>query len=42
MTRVGRSFTIIDGAGELAINSEPRMRLGKIERWIAVHIRPKR
>jgi hypothetical protein len=42
MTRAGRSFTIIDGAGELAINSEPRMTLGEIERWIAAHIKPKR
>jgi len=37
-----RALEAADGAGELAINSEPRMTLGEIERWIAAHIKPKR
>ena len=40
MTRAGRSFTIIDAAGELAIGSTPRMTLAEIEKWIGEFIRP--
>jgi hypothetical protein len=41
MTRAGRSFTIIDGAGELAAGSETGMTLAEIERWIGEHIKPR-
>ena len=42
LTRVGRSFSIIDSTGELAANSETKMSLAEIERWIGEHIKPKR
>ena len=41
MTRAGRSFSIIDAMGELAINSEPGMSLHEIERWIGEFIKPR-
>jgi hypothetical protein len=42
MTRVGRSFTIIDNAGELAAGSKTGMSLTEIEVWIGEHIKPRR
>jgi hypothetical protein len=42
MTRAGRSFTIIDSAGELAAGSKSGMSLAEIERWIGEHIKPRR
>jgi hypothetical protein len=39
MTRTGRSFTVIDATGELAINSKPGMSLAEIEQWIVSRIR---
>jgi hypothetical protein len=39
MTRTGRSFSVIDAAGELAINSKPGMSLAEIEKWIASRAR---
>jgi hypothetical protein len=42
MTRVGRSFTIIDNTGELAGDSKTGMSLAEIERWISEHIKPQR
>jgi hypothetical protein len=42
LTRTGRSFAIIDSAGELAINSGPKMSLAEIERWIGEHVKPRR
>jgi hypothetical protein len=41
MARAGRSFSIIDSAGELAIGSKPGMTLPEIERWIGEFIKPK-
>jgi len=41
MTRVGRSFTIIDSTGEPAAGSKTGMSLAEIELWIGEHIRPK-
>jgi hypothetical protein len=40
MSRTGRSFTVIDSAGELAINSKQGMSLAEIEAWIGAYIRP--
>jgi hypothetical protein len=40
ISRTGRSFTVIDSAGELAINSKPAMSLAEIENWIGEHIKP--
>jgi hypothetical protein len=40
MTRIGRSFTIIDNAGEPAASSKTGMTLAEIERWIGEFIRP--
>ena len=42
MTRIGRSFTIFDNAGEPAAGSKTGMTLAEIKRWIGEHIRPKR
>ena len=42
MTRVGRSFTVIDSAGELAPGSATGMSLTEIEKWIGEFIRPGR
>jgi hypothetical protein len=43
MTRMGRSFTILDNAtGAIAINSSPGMSLPEIEAWISRFIKPKR
>jgi hypothetical protein len=39
MTCVGRSFTIIDNAGELTTGSKPAMTLQEIEVWIGEHIK---
>ena len=39
MTRVGRTFTIVDSAGELAPGSKARMSLAEIERWIGEYIK---
>jgi hypothetical protein len=41
MTRAGRSFSIIDPTGELAVGSKPRMTLAEIEQWIGEFIKPK-
>jgi hypothetical protein len=40
MSRTGRSFTVIDNAGKLAINSKPAMSLAELEQWIGEHIKP--
>ncbi|HEY7086048.1 MAG TPA: hypothetical protein VH519_14660 [Hyphomicrobiaceae bacterium] len=42
MTRVGRSFSIIDDAGSPAAGSKTGMSLAEIERWIGEHIKPRR
>jgi hypothetical protein len=42
MTRAGRSFSITDGTGELAIGSKPGMSLQEIEVWIGKFIKPTR
>jgi len=42
MTRIGRSFTIIENAGEPAAGGKSGMTLTEIERWIGEHITPKR
>ena len=34
LSRTGRTFKVIDKAGELAIGSRPAMTLAKIDRWI--------
>jgi len=34
MTRVGRSFTIIDSAGEPVAGAKTGMSLAEVERWI--------
>ena len=39
MTRIGRTFTIVDNAGELAAGTKTGMTLAEIERWIGEHIR---
>jgi hypothetical protein len=41
MTRVGRSFSVIDATGEIAVNSKPGMSLVEIEQWIGEFIKPK-
>lgn len=41
ITRAGRSFSIIDSTGELAIGSKPGMTLPEIERWIGELIKSK-
>jgi hypothetical protein len=38
----GRSFSIIDATGELAVGSRSGMSLAEIERWIAEFIKPRR
>jgi hypothetical protein len=42
MTRIGRSFTIVDNAGVPAIDGKTGMTLEEVERWIANHIKPKK
>ena len=42
LSRTGRTFRIIDGAGALAVNSTPTMTLEEIGRWIGEHIKPGR
>ena len=39
LNRTGRTFKIIHGGGEPAINSRPAMTLAEIESWIGEHIR---
>jgi hypothetical protein len=40
LNRTGRTFKIIDGGGEPAINSKPAMTLAEIESWIGEYIKP--
>jgi hypothetical protein len=42
MTRIGRTFTIIDNAGDPAPASKTGMSLAEIELWIGEHIKPRR
>jgi hypothetical protein len=42
MTRIGRSFTIIDNTGEPATGSKTGMTLAEIEHWIGEHIKSKK
>ena len=39
LTPIGRTFTIVDNAGELATGTKTGMTLAEIERWIGEHIR---
>jgi hypothetical protein len=39
MTRAGRSFSVIDATGELAVNTKRDMSLAEIEKWIASRAR---
>jgi hypothetical protein len=39
MTRAGRSFSVIDATGELAVNTTRGMSLAEIEKWIASRAR---
>jgi hypothetical protein len=39
LNRTGRTFKIIHGGGEPAINSKSAMTLAEIESWIGEHIR---
>jgi len=39
LTRIGRSFTIIDAAGERVA---ARMSVAQVENWIREHIKPRR
>ena len=41
LTRIGRTFTIVDNAGEPATGTKTGMTLAEIERWISEHIKPK-
>jgi hypothetical protein len=41
LSRTGRTFTIMDTSGTLAIYSKPAMSLAEIEVWIGEFIRPK-
>jgi hypothetical protein len=36
--RTGRTFRIMDTAGELAVDSKPGMSLAEIEAWIGAHM----
>ena len=40
LSRTGRTFRVIDKAGELAVGSGPAMTLADIEKWIGVYIKP--
>jgi hypothetical protein len=40
--RTGRTFKIMDTAGELAVDSKQGMTLAEIESWIGAHIKPVR
>jgi hypothetical protein len=42
MTRVGRSFTVVDNAGGLAPASKTGMSLAEVEHWIGEHIKLRR
>jgi len=37
--RTGRTFKIMDTAGELAVDSKRGMTLAEIESWISAHIK---
>jgi len=39
LTRIGRTFTIVDNAGDLVTGTKTGMTLAEIERWIGEHIR---
>ena len=41
LTRIGRTFTIVDNTGEPATGTKTGMTLAEIERWISEHIKPK-
>ena len=41
LTRIGRTFTIVDNAGEPATGTKTGMTLAEIERWISERIKPK-
>jgi hypothetical protein len=40
LSRTGRTFKVIDKAGELAVGSGPAMTLADIEKWIGEYIKP--
>ena len=42
LTRIGRTFTIVDNAGDLVTGTKTGMTLAEIERWIGEHIKPRR
>jgi hypothetical protein len=42
LTRIGRSFTIIDSTGEPATGSKTGMNLAEIEGWIGEQIKLRR
>jgi hypothetical protein len=42
LTRIGRSFTIIDNTGRPATGSKTGMSLGEIERWIGEYVKLRR
>jgi len=42
LTRLGRSFTVIDNAGGLAAGSKRGMTLAEVESWIGEHVKPKK
>ena len=39
LTRIGRSFTIIDSTGRPATGSKTGMSLDEVERWIGEHVK---
>jgi len=41
LTRIGRTFTIVDNVGDPATGTKTGMTLAEIERWISEHIKPK-
>ena len=41
LTRIGRTFTIVDNAGGAGHRHQTGMTLAQIERWIREHIRPR-
>ena len=40
LSRTGRTFRVVDKAGELAVGSRPAMTLADIEKWIGEYIKP--
>lgn len=42
LSRSGRTFKVVDGAGALVAGSGLAMKLEEIERWIGEHIKPGR